>query len=98
VVGIVAVGWCGFWPVVDGRCRFVGCDGRRFRLGGLDLRLARQRRRPRAERADGCSWMVAKYFGISERDTLRTWTVLESVLAVAGFAVAAVAAVLSVFV
>ncbi|HEX4777277.1 MAG TPA: MFS transporter, partial [Acidimicrobiia bacterium] len=35
-------------------------------------------------------WMVAKYFGISERDTLRTWTVLESVLSVAGFAVAAV--------
>ena len=55
-----------------------------------DLRPARQRRRPRAERADGCSWMVAKYFGISERDTLRTWTVLESVLSVAAFAVAAV--------
>ncbi|MFI6545634.1 GntP family permease [Streptomyces prunicolor] len=44
---------------------------------------------------DGGFWMVAKYFGISERDTLRTWTVLESVLSVAGFAVAAV---LSVFV
>ncbi|MFJ4630997.1 hypothetical protein [Streptomyces sp. NPDC088847] len=39
--------------------------------------------------------MVAKYFGISERDTLKTWTVLESVLSVAGFAVAAV---LSLFV
>lgn len=39
--------------------------------------------------------MVAKYFGITERDTLKTWTVLESVLSVAGFAVAAV---LSVFV
>ncbi|MGW0969541.1 GntP family permease [Streptomyces sp. NPDC002516] len=38
---------------------------------------------------DGGFWMVAKYFGISERDTLRTWTVLESVLSVAGFAVAA---------
>ncbi|MFJ4844218.1 MULTISPECIES: GntP family permease [unclassified Streptomyces] len=37
---------------------------------------------------DGGFWMVAKYFGISERDTLRTWTVLESVLSVAGFAVA----------
>jgi GntP family gluconate:H+ symporter len=34
--------------------------------------------------------MVAKYFGISERDTLKTWTILESVLSVAGFAVAAV--------
>lgn len=33
--------------------------------------------------------MVAKYFGISERDTLKTWTVLESVLSVAGFLVAA---------
>ncbi|MFJ9564410.1 GntP family permease [Streptomyces fuscichromogenes] len=44
---------------------------------------------------DGGFWMVAKYFGISERDTLRTWTVLESVLSVAGFGVAGV---LSVFV
>ncbi|MER7835468.1 gluconate:H+ symporter [Streptomyces sp. NPDC096040] len=44
---------------------------------------------------DGGFWMVAKYFGISERDTLRTWTVLETVLSVAGFAMAAV---LSVFV
>ncbi|MEU6671268.1 gluconate:H+ symporter [Streptomyces sp. NPDC046727] len=42
---------------------------------------------------DGGFWMVAKYFGISERDTLRTWTVLESVLSLAGFAVAAVAGV-----
>ncbi|GAA1089779.1 GntP family permease [Nocardiopsis composta] len=38
---------------------------------------------------DGGFWMVAKYFGISERDTLRTWTVLETVLSVVGFAVAA---------
>ncbi|MCK7627428.1 GntP family permease [Streptomyces sp. RS10V-4] len=37
---------------------------------------------------DGGFWMVAKYFGISERDTLKSWTVLESVLSVAGFAVA----------
>ena len=44
---------------------------------------------------DGGFWMVAKYFGISERDTLKSWTVLESVLSVAGFAVAAV---LSLFV
>ncbi|MET7455014.1 gluconate:H+ symporter [Streptomyces sp. NPDC005574] len=44
---------------------------------------------------DGGFWMVAKYFGISERDTLRTWTVLESVLSVAGFVMAAV---LSLFV
>ncbi|MYV38629.1 GntP family permease [Streptomyces sp. SID1328] len=39
---------------------------------------------------DGGFWMVAKYFGITERDTLKTWTVLESVLSLAGFAVAAV--------
>ncbi|WP_406473931.1 GntP family permease [Streptomyces sp. NBC_01615] len=44
---------------------------------------------------DGGFWMVAKYFGISERDTLKTWTVLETVLSVVGFAVAAV---LSLFV
>lgn len=39
---------------------------------------------------DGGFWMVSKYFGISERDTLKSWTVLESVLSVAGFGVAAV--------
>ncbi|NGO78779.1 GntP family permease [Streptomyces sp. YC504] len=44
---------------------------------------------------DGGFWIVAKYFGISERDTLKSWTVLESVLSVAGFAVAAL---LSLFV
>ncbi|AWN29237.1 gluconate:H+ symporter [Streptomyces sp. NEAU-S7GS2] len=38
---------------------------------------------------DGGFWMVSKYFGISERDTLKSWTVLESVLSIAGFAVAA---------
>ncbi|MDC7337165.1 GntP family permease [Streptomyces lydicus] len=38
---------------------------------------------------DGGFWMVSKYFGITERDTLKSWTVLESVLSVAGFAVAA---------
>ncbi|OKI09773.1 permease [Streptomyces sp. CB02923] len=38
---------------------------------------------------DGGFWMVAKYFGISERDTLKSWTVLETVLSVVGFAVAA---------
>ncbi|MDQ1036435.1 GntP family gluconate:H+ symporter [Streptomyces sp. V3I8] len=39
---------------------------------------------------DGGFWIVAKYFGISERDTLKSWTVLETVLSVAGFAMAAV--------
>ncbi|HCA84684.1 MAG TPA: permease [Streptomyces sp.] len=37
---------------------------------------------------DGGFWMVAKYFGISERDTLKSWTVLETVLSVTGFVVA----------
>ncbi|MEU9187878.1 SLC13 family permease [Streptomyces sp. NPDC048484] len=44
---------------------------------------------------DGGFWIVAKYFGISERDTLKSWTVLETVLSVAGFAMAAL---LSVFI
>ncbi|WP_374228789.1 GntP family permease [Streptomyces sp. ET3-23] len=39
---------------------------------------------------DGGFWMVAKYFGIPERETLVSWTVLESVLSVAGFGVAGV--------
>ncbi|WP_411120679.1 GntP family permease [Streptomyces sp. x-19] len=43
---------------------------------------------------DGGFWMVSKYFGISERDTLKSWTVLESVLSLAGFAVAAVVSLL----
>jgi gluconate:H+ symporter, GntP family len=38
---------------------------------------------------DGGFWIVSQYFGISERDTLKSWTVLESVLSVAGFVVAA---------
>ncbi|WP_432110434.1 GntP family permease [Streptomyces sp. AA1529] len=42
---------------------------------------------------DGGFWMVSKYFGISERDTLASWTVLESVLSVAGFAVAALVSI-----
>ncbi|MDT9688489.1 gluconate:H+ symporter [Streptomyces sp. P9(2023)] len=43
---------------------------------------------------DGGFWIVSKYFGISERDTLKSWTVLESVLSLAGFAVAAVLSLL----
>ncbi|GGO97522.1 GntP family permease [Wenjunlia tyrosinilytica] len=37
---------------------------------------------------DGGFWIVSRYFGISERDTLRTWTVLETILSVTGFATA----------
>ncbi|GGP51359.1 GntP family permease [Streptomyces melanogenes] len=43
---------------------------------------------------DGGFWMVSKYFGISERDTLRSWTVLETVLAVTGGGVAALLSLL----
>ncbi|MEU3755844.1 gluconate:H+ symporter [Streptomyces olivoreticuli] len=39
---------------------------------------------------DGGFWMVSTYFGISERDTLASWTVLESVLSVVGFGVVCV--------
>ena len=38
---------------------------------------------------DGGFWIVAKYFGLSVKDTLKTWTVLETILSVTAFAVAA---------
>lgn len=39
---------------------------------------------------DGGFWIVSRYFGISVADTLKTWTVLETLLSVTGFAMAAV--------
>jgi GntP family gluconate:H+ symporter len=39
---------------------------------------------------DGGFWIVARYFGISVKDTLKTWTVLETILSLVGFAVAAI--------
>ncbi|HKS43834.1 MAG TPA: gluconate:H+ symporter [Amycolatopsis sp.] len=39
---------------------------------------------------DGGFWIVSRYFGISVADTLKTWTVLETLLSISGFAVAAV--------
>ncbi|CAM3398618.1 GntP family permease [Kibdelosporangium persicum] len=39
---------------------------------------------------DGGFWIVSRYFGISVKDTLKTWTVLETILSVVGFLVAAV--------
>ncbi|GAA5170285.1 MULTISPECIES: GntP family permease [Amycolatopsis] len=39
---------------------------------------------------DGGFWIVSRYFGLSVGDTLKTWTVLETLLSVTGFAVAAV--------
>lgn len=39
---------------------------------------------------DGGFWIVSRYFGLSVPETLKTWTVLETLLSVSGFAVAAV--------
>jgi GntP family gluconate:H+ symporter len=39
---------------------------------------------------DGGFWIVSRYFGISVKDTLKTWTVLETILSVTSFAVAAI--------
>jgi len=43
---------------------------------------------------DGGFWIVSRYFGISVKDTLRSWTVLETILSLTGFAMAAVLTVL----
>jgi len=37
---------------------------------------------------DGGFWIVAKYFSMSVKDTLLTWTVLETILSVVGFVMA----------
>ena len=37
---------------------------------------------------DGGFWIVSKYFNMSVKDTLKTWTVLETILSVVGFAAA----------
>ena len=38
---------------------------------------------------DGGFWIISKYFNMSVKDTLKTWTVLETVLSIVGFAMAA---------
>ncbi|TYK50861.1 GntP family permease [Actinomadura decatromicini] len=38
---------------------------------------------------DGGFWIISRYFNMSVRDTLKTWTVLETILSVVGFATAA---------
>ena len=40
---------------------------------------------------DGGFWIVSRYFNLTVKETLMTWTVLETVLSAAGFAAAAVA-------
>jgi len=37
---------------------------------------------------DGGFWIIAKYFNMSVKQTLMTWTVLETILSVVGFAMA----------
>ncbi|NUO81040.1 gluconate transporter [candidate division KSB1 bacterium] len=36
---------------------------------------------------DSGFWLVNRYFGLSEKDTLRSWTIMETIIALAGFAV-----------
>lgn len=38
---------------------------------------------------DGGFWIISKYFNLTAKQTLQTWTVLETVLSVVSFAVAA---------
>ena len=38
---------------------------------------------------DGGFWIVSRHFGIPVKETLQAWTVLETILSVVGFAVAA---------
>lgn len=35
---------------------------------------------------DSGFWLVNRYFGMSEKDTLRSWTVMETIISVVGFA------------
>ena len=39
---------------------------------------------------DGGFWIIAKYFNMTVKQTLQTWTVLETVLSVVGFAMASI--------
>ncbi|USX51962.1 GntP family permease [Lentzea sp. HUAS12] len=38
---------------------------------------------------DGGFWIVSRYFGLSVKETLQSWTVVETILSVVGFVVAA---------
>lgn len=35
---------------------------------------------------DSGFWLVNRYFGMSEKDTLKSWTVMETIISVVGFA------------
>ncbi|WP_394843562.1 GntP family permease [Pendulispora brunnea] len=43
---------------------------------------------------DGGFWIISRYFGIPVKETLATWTVLETILSVVGFAMAALLSLL----
>lgn len=43
---------------------------------------------------NGGFWIVSRYFGISVKDTLKTWTVLETILSIVGFVVVAIVVVI----
>jgi GntP family gluconate:H+ symporter len=43
---------------------------------------------------DSGFWLVSRFFGMDEKTTLKTWTVMETLLGVVGFAIAAVASVI----
>lgn len=37
---------------------------------------------------DSGFWLVSRYFGMSEKDTLKSWTVMETIISLVGFALA----------
>lgn len=37
---------------------------------------------------DSGFWLVSRYFGMSEKDTLRSWTAMETIISIVGFALA----------
>ncbi|WP_028850773.1 GntP family permease [Thermocrispum municipale] len=39
---------------------------------------------------DGGFWIVSRYFGLTVKDTLKSWTVLETILSVVAFVIAAI--------
>ena len=39
---------------------------------------------------DGGFWIIAKFFNLTVKQTLQTWTVLETILSVVSFAVAGI--------
>ena len=39
---------------------------------------------------DSGFWLVNRFLGLSEADTLKTWTLMETIIGVTGFAVALV--------